>query len=124
MPPPDRVFTHTAIDIAILTLLSSIGVEGKTWALPRVRVVAKARALPLVRVVAKARALPLVRVVRKARALPLVWCRPAMRRSGGKRVEAINHPAMATSGHGCLALAVISKISSALPPNADIETLG
>ena len=62
MPPPDRVFTHTAnIDIAILILLSSIRVEGKTWALPRVRVVAKARALPLVRVVRKARALPLVR---------------------------------------------------------------
>ena len=61
-------FTHmAAIDIAILTLLSSIRVEGKTWALPRVRVVAKPRALPLVRVVAK------------PRALPLVWCRPAMR---------------------------------------------
>jgi hypothetical protein len=69
-------FTRMAIDIAILTLLSSIRVEGKTWALPRV---AKPRALPLVRVVAKPRALPLVRVVAKPRALPLVWCRPAMR---------------------------------------------
>ena len=38
-------FTHMAIDIAILTLLSSIRVEGKTWALPLVRVVAKPRAL-------------------------------------------------------------------------------
>ena len=55
-------FTHMAkIDIAILTLLSSIRVEGKTWALPLVRVVAKPRALPLVWVVRKARALPQVR---------------------------------------------------------------
>jgi len=73
-----------AIDIAILTLLSSIRVEGKTWALPRVRVVAKPRALPLVwcrpamrggsfraghGTPVRARALPLVWVVRKARAL-------------------------------------------------------
>ena len=41
------VFTHMVnIDIAILTLLSSIPVVGKTWALPWVRVVAKAGALP------------------------------------------------------------------------------
>ena len=73
MPPPHRVFTHTAnIDIAILILLSSIRVEGKTWALPRVRVVKKARSLPLVRVVAKPRARLLVWVVRKARALQQV----------------------------------------------------
>ncbi|MGC2825300.1 MAG: hypothetical protein WA322_13870, partial [Pseudolabrys sp.] len=82
------VFTHMAnIDIAILTLLSSVRVVREARALPLVRVVRKARALPLVRgrpamrggsfraghrTPARARALPLVRVVRKARALPQV----------------------------------------------------
>jgi hypothetical protein len=71
------------IDIAILTLLSSIRVEGKTWALPLVRVVrlSLVRGRPAMRggsfraghrTPAQARALPLVRVVAKARALPQV----------------------------------------------------